>query len=267
MTKTQNGSDVALNSWNDVNELLFDFPPSPVHGRYRSSYAFRGLADEAFDLRTSLARMGGPYWELERHLISGFKKYAHLELRDNSSLWHTLSVAQHHGLPTRLLDWTYSPYVALHFATAEMRQFDVDGVIWRVDVTKANQELSDSLVAILDRERTFTFTIDMLDEVVPDLRTLDGFSADPFLVFFEPPSLDDRIVNQFALFSVMSNPKEVLNKWLGAHTSLYRRFVIPASLKWEIRDKLDAANITERMLFPGLDGLSSWLKRWYSPKN
>jgi hypothetical protein len=86
-----------------------------------------------------------------------------------------------------------------------------------------------------------------------------------FALFFEPPSLDDRIVNQYALFSVMSDATQRFDEWLEGHEYTYNRIVIPGRLKWEIRDKLDSLNITERVLFPGLDGLSRWLKRWYTP--
>ena len=81
-----------------------------------------------------------------------------------------------------------------------------------------------------------------------------------------PPFLDDRIVNQFALFSVMNGPLLRLDTFLESQKKGVRRLIVPASLKWEVRDKLDQANVTERVLFPGLDGLSRWLRRYYSPR-
>ena len=85
-------------------------------------------------------------------------------------------------------------------------------------------------------------------------------------MFLEPPSLDPRITNQLALFSLMSSASATLDDWLARHSRLARRVIIPASLKWEVRDKLDQANVNERVLFPGLDGLSRWLTRYYWPK-
>jgi hypothetical protein len=83
------------------------------------------------------------------------------------------------------------------------------------------------------------------------------------VVFLDPPSTDPRIVNQSALFSLMSRVDASLDEWLTVHPMLARRVVVPASLKWEVRDRLDQMNITERILYPGLDGLSRWLIRYY----
>jgi len=56
-----------------------------------------------------------------------------------------------------------------------------------------------------------------------------------------------------------------LDEWLASHPKLCRKVRVPARLKWEIRDHLDQANVNERVLFPGLDGLSRWLTRYYTP--
>ena len=64
----------------------------------------------------------------------------------------------------------------------------------------------------------------------------------------------------------MSSAAAQLEPWLDVRPELAKRIIIPAELKWEVRDKLDQANITERVLFPGLDGLSRWLKRYYTAK-
>ena len=98
------------------------------------------------------------------------------------------------------------------------------------------------------------------------LADFDRLSQDPFVIFLEPPSLDPRITNQFALFSLMPDPAARLDTWLTRAPHVARRIVIPAALKWEVRDKLDQLNINERVLFPGLDGLSRWLTRYYWKK-
>ena len=258
--------EVVVGSWAELQDQMFEGSWQPLIGRYRSTFAFRGMADATWALETSLMRMGGDFGRLERHLVRNFRKYAYMEGGEHSSLWNLLAQAQHHGLPTRLLDWTYSPYVALHFATDDVERSHLDGAIWCVDYTKTNQLLPESLLAALRQEEADIFSTEMLETVAGTLPDFDGSGDDPFLVLFEPPSLASRIINQFALFSVLSSTGVALDEWLKSHAGVHRRIVIPAKLKWEIRDKLDQANVNERVLFPGLEGLCRWLGRQYAPR-
>ena len=157
--------------------------------------------------------------------------------------------------------------MALHFATHDIDSFDEDGLLWMVNYIAVREYLPKRLKSVLDEEGADVFTVEILSNKVDSLATLDSFSQSLFVVFFEPPSLDQRIINQYALFSMMSSAEADLAQWLQQHPQLVRKIIIPASLKWEIRDKLDQANITERVLFPGLDGLSSWLKRQYTSRD
>jgi hypothetical protein len=253
----------APDDWNELTDLLFEGSWDAGLRRHRSPFAFRGVSDAGRALATGLQRLGPHGPEVEEHILRNFRKYAYRSLAFEDTVWNWLAMAQHHGVPTRLLDWTYSPYVALHFATASLDYFDRDGVVCCVSFKHANALLPSSLQDVLQREGSDVFTAEILARAAAGLSDLGGLSPDPFVLFLEPPSLDDRIVNQAALFSIVSQPDVTIDQVLREDTGLHRTIVIPARLKWEIRDKLDQANITERVLFPGLDGLSAWLKRYY----
>jgi hypothetical protein len=246
---------VKPDSWLELLEMLFAGAWNPDLGRFRLPYAFRGhsIADE--DLSSGLVRLAAnraDVAKLELHLLRNFRKYAHGEVGERS-IWAWLALAQHRGLPTRLLDWTYSPFVALHFATANLARMEEDGAVWAVNFVEANRRLPARLKRMLDKEGSDTATVDMLN-AFSTLAEFDRLGRrQPFVIFMEPPSIDPRIINQFALFSLMSSPVARLDDWLAEEPAL-------------ARDKLDQANINERVLFPGLDGLSRWLTRYYWPK-
>lgn len=262
-------ADKVAKSWSHLIELLYaDSWFEPLQ-RFRSPFIFRGMPEVSFELRSGLlwlARGPEEARQLEPHLLRSFRKYAQTSAIAGESAWKWLALAQHHGLPTRLVDWTWSPLVALHFATWDTARYAQDGLVLAVDTYKAREFLPADVKKVISREATGVFSIEMLDELAGSLSAFDRLHRSPFLAFLDPPALDARIVNQFAAFSVMNDAGAYLDEWLNAHPGLCRRIVIPATLKWEIRDKLDQANITERVLFPGLDGLSRWLKRYYTPK-
>ncbi len=143
--------------------------------------------------------------------------------------------------------------------------------MWKVNYSEVHSLLQKAQTQCLDALGARIFSVDSLAETIPDLNALDALKAIHYdvAVFFEPPSIDQRIVSQFAYFSMLSDPFLSMNDWLagpqiaGQVTAV--KIVIPASLKWEVRDKLDQSNITERVLMPGLDGLCAWLKRHYKP--
>lgn len=276
-------NEIRVQSWGELMEQLYADSWNVSLKRHRPRHAFRGQCQAEGRLIPGLMRIGSHYASIEKLLLNDFKQYAPSNLWPGNSLWNWLAVAQHHGLPTRLLDWTYSPYVALHFATSDMgTDMPVsDGAVWCIDYGETNKYLPDKLAMKLEEYRKNVFSVSLLDEVVPTLEEFDTLQTEAFVIFLEPPSLDQRIINQVALFSILSAPgnrdeegqtpislKEALDDmWMrrkNENVSLYKKIVIPAELKWEIRDKMDQANITERVLFPGLDGLSKWLRRHYA---
>lgn len=89
---------------------------------------------------------------------------------------------------------------------------------------------------------------------------------DSSMLLLEPPSIDQRIINQYSYFSIIPSSVEDIEEFLDMKTSNTVKYVIDKDLKWKIRDVLDQMNINERIVFPGLDGISAWIKRHYYVK-
>ena len=262
-------------SWPELLETLHSGSWNPELKRYRSPFVYRGQAYDA-PLSTSLQRLSRTPHAIERHLVRAFRKYAPASAEPRGSQWAWLTLGQHHGLPTRLLDWSYSPLVALHFATASEEHAGLDGVVWMIDVAATTASLPQQLRSVLAQEGSAVFTTEMLemfsagtgeglpfDAEMSWLERVEREQGAPYLLFLEPPSLDQRLVQQSALFSMLSNPEVTLDDWLAPRATMARQVVVPSGLKAEVRDRLDGSNITERTLFPDLGGLSQWLSRYY----
>lgn len=239
--------------------------------RYRSSFLYRGLPNISFHLKTSLMRNCKHKGSgLEKAILRNFTKYASIEEPDLvDSVWRQLIIGQHHGLPTRLLDWTYSPLTALHFATSGEPFSEIeknDCVVWAIDIDEINNLLPIDYRNKLQEEWSYLFTVEMLDEVVQCLDKYDDDMKSDSMILVEPPSIDQRIINQYSYFSIIPKEMDNIELFLNLKTEHTIKYIIDRSLKWRIRDMLDQLNVNERIVYPGLDGLSSWIKRHYYVK-
>jgi hypothetical protein len=229
---------------------------------------------------TSLDRLGGtepPHTKcsLEEHILRNFARYSrpHVGAAPRGD-WELLAAAQHHGVPTRLLDWTYSPLVAAHFATMGRRPGATQGggepgsdrVIWRLDWQRLHRHFGFAELALMADDLEGLRDADGDGRFTPWELMAHGDEVAPFACLFEPPTLDTRIAAQSAVFTLTSSTSQAFDAFLAAHglTDALTRYVIPAAEVGRVRDQLDLVSFDERRLFPDLDGVAAQLRRYYS---
>ncbi len=259
---------VIIDTIEKLNNLIYDHPFDKSISRYRDLYVYRGVPDANYSLVTSLQRIcKGKRNNVEMCLLNNFAKYAELEdasIKD--SVWRKMMLGQHHGLATRLLDWSKSPLIALHFATTEGNMDNLDRrdcAVYRLDVEKLHNSLPEEYKKEMADSNQKIFTIEMLNHVCHDLGQYDSAMQNNNMVIVEPPSMDERMMNQYSFFSVVPAGVEKVEDILQYHDDAVTKYVISRKIRWQIRDILDMSNINERVVYPGLDGIAAWLSRHY----
>lgn len=225
---------------------------------------FRGHASTEFRLVPGLFRpTRGNLWQTgydERNLYYEFRARAGSLLRPESNSWDLLFLMQHHGLPTRLLDWTESFAIALHFAL-QGNGGDVD--IWMLDPYLLNRRTLRAARLIVDPADIFDAEEDFEGSYFEYFILPSKKPEWEQVVAIYPRRHNPRLASQAGVFTLHSDftPLEVTD--LPGLT----RFTLVAGATAETREILEVLGINEYTIFPDLDGLGRMLRRRFPPQN
>jgi len=159
--------------------------------------------------------------------------------------------------------------VALHFAMTEENLEDMeahDCMVWRIDMQEQISHLPEKYRLAVGREQTTLFSVEMLRKITDSLDQYDEDMGDHSMVIIEPPSTSARIVSQYSFFAVIPMGVTDIEQFLDERTDRTVKYIIDRKLRWRVRDMLDQLNMSERVLYTGLDGLSKWIARHYYVK-
>ena len=219
-----------ISTWDELSQLV---------SRYSEGWIFRGVDDSRYTLTP---KVGRPKWrhaglssdsrefniEEERGILEEFKRQARPYV--GYQITHDvewLALAQHHGLPTRLFDWSESPMVAAFFAVESAGTKDDAAIyVWKLSDEIRNEE--------------------------------NPFSLNKGKIY-RPPHISPRIPAQRGLFTVHSKPTSSISE------KAVTKFIIRRDACFRIKEALNSCGINRGSLFPDLDGLAQhlgWLYKW-----
>ena len=266
---------------------------------------FRGLGDSSFRLEPAIERYARDknisWLALEKLVALEFKSRARMYLSptmlpnpEEDLTW--LALMQHYAIPTRLLDFTYSPFVALYFAIRE-RQYDKKRSyvrLWAINATEVNEQFQ--RVTYLaqkknkERDGIFEFKLaslnpddfatigDSVDVEIQSLRKLiheSMLATGTYRAELQrqgcisvalPPAFNPRLASQQGIFLVNCAEdlsfNESLDKMMASSETMWcKRFDIAIDAVSEIEQRLFQMNIHEQTLFPDIEGLAGFIRQ------
>jgi hypothetical protein len=274
---------IVVESWNDILQLFDKITDKS------SNWAFRGQSNENWKLSTKFEREADKYqcdsyWfkNREKMILQDFQRKAHhyvQNLPDSENYIEWLSLLQHYGGPTRLLDFTYSYYVAAFFA---VETSNIDSAIWAVNINQLFEHLSKITdYNLLEKERMFEKIIERNNHWAETV--IKERKNDNIVYIVEPFHQHERISIQQGLSLFPGNIEKPFEqnlcsvfefdfKDLSTDNALNKTFseigkldfsnisiikiVIPSNLNSKALTELHKMNVTATTLFPGLDGFA-----------
>jgi hypothetical protein len=210
-----------INNFGELHEIIESFGTSGM--------VYRGVKSKSYELIPKLGRLTLPPSTKspennEKEILRIFKRRAlpYLEFIPQTE-WDWLALGQHHGLPTRLLDWTRNPLVACYFAVEE--------------------EISDDSAIYAYKTGTY-LSIDKHPD--PLKYAIVGK--------FIPRHISSRITAQAGLFTIHPDP------YTPFISDEIQKIIIPNKIRLELKRTLDRYEINKASLFPGLDGLAEYIQ-------
>ncbi len=264
-------SDCTVNNWREFLDYIERFVPEPSNPY--GSMGFRGQerSTPGWRLQPSLARQLPGECDLQRALKierllllefrqDGHRNLANWEIPDPHNRYQLLGwlmAMQQYGAPTRLLDWTFSPYVAAYFAVREAPE--VDGALWVLNY--------EELVRALQVPPKTKVSLDRVDKAlageVETPCTPPGICA-----VFQKMQRPERMYAQQGFYMVCEDPRRAHDEVMAeiatkAHADPFlHRVIIPSEAKEQFLANLRMMNITGASLFPGADGLGRHVAEW-----
>lgn len=238
--------EIRVSSWNQYYEI--------VSKNSYKKYVYRGHKSPDYKIQSSLARAFMSLSSIppryqnarERQIIKMFKNTAHLYLnhlpnKDETLEW--LSIMQHYGAPTRLIDWTYSPFVAAFFALEGLQK---ECHVYELDVEKISSENA---------------SFELTHKSLMDDKGIAISRVNLFLMPYEPDFNNERLLAQQGLFLIPSNFQVPFDELLTIYSHRKKKICKKYIFDMESKDiqyslkLLKAMTIDNRNLFSGIEGL------------
>lgn len=250
---------------NDINRLIEHLMT------YEAHWMFRGHSSETWILESSIERLLKPIgWSPD--LATSCESFSVFKFHSNAHHYVTketlptsklgwLSLMQHHGVPTRLLDFTVSPFIALFFAFDGVNPEQEDRcAIWAIDYRDLTKKV---IEYIKEQDKNFSLSyseVQMKQDLV--FETIINQNSYDVLWTTEPGVLNLRLERQKGTFLLSGNIRkrisDLLPKFLSNQT--YKKIIIPASLSTEAYKIMDKMGISNSRLFSDIDGLGKDIK-------